>query len=189
MADCATAISICFAVPRGRRSRRPEHFTSVAPGGIVRPWSPARGGPCRTSRPGSAARPRSGASCRRTCWLARGTGPPAHVPAFLPLPGRSSSSSSRTGRHGQVPSASAGALARICPTSASAICRRPDAAASSRTWACGVGAAGGVCGGPHAAIYPDAIALTATELNPRHPRTIEQDPLANSPEPPRQHQP
>ena len=41
----------------------------------------------------------------------------------------------------------------------------------------------------HAAIYPDAIALTATALNPRHPRTIEQDPLANSPEPPRQHQP
>lgn len=33
----------------------------------------------------------------------------------------------------------------------------------------------------HAAIYPDAIALTA--------RTIKQDPLANSPGPPRQHQP
>jgi hypothetical protein len=40
-----------------------------------------------------------------------------------------------------------------------------------------------------AAIYPDAIALTATALNPHHPRTIKQDPLANSPEPPRQHQP
>jgi|SRR5271169_1933138 len=29
MADCATAISICFAVPRGGRSRRPEHLTSA----------------------------------------------------------------------------------------------------------------------------------------------------------------
>jgi hypothetical protein len=33
----------------------------------------------------------------------------------------------------------------------------------------------------HAAIYPDAIALAAAELNPRRPRTIKQDPLANSP--------
>jgi hypothetical protein len=40
----------------------------------------------------------------------------------------------------------------------------------------------------HAAIYPDAIALTAAALNPRHPRTIKQDPLANPPEPPRSHQ-
>jgi hypothetical protein len=41
----------------------------------------------------------------------------------------------------------------------------------------------------HAAIYPDAITLTAAALNPRHPRTIKQDPLANPPEPPRSHQP
>jgi len=41
----------------------------------------------------------------------------------------------------------------------------------------------------HAAIYPDAIALTAAALNPRHPRTIKQDPLANSPEPPRSRRP
>jgi transposase len=39
----------------------------------------------------------------------------------------------------------------------------------------------------HAAVYPDAIALAAAALNPRHPRTIKQDPLANSPAPPRQH--
>lgn len=32
----------------------------------------------------------------------------------------------------------------------------------------------------HAAIYPDAIALTAAVLNPHRPRTIKQDPLANS---------
>jgi hypothetical protein len=41
----------------------------------------------------------------------------------------------------------------------------------------------------HAAIYPDAIALTAAALNPRHPRAIKQDPLANSPGPPRPRQP
>ena len=41
----------------------------------------------------------------------------------------------------------------------------------------------------HAAIYPDAIALTAATLSPRHSRTIKQDPLANSPGPPRPHQP
>ena len=41
----------------------------------------------------------------------------------------------------------------------------------------------------HAAIYPDAIALTAAALNPRHPRTIKQDPLANSPGTPRPRQP
>jgi hypothetical protein len=40
-----------------------------------------------------------------------------------------------------------------------------------------------------AAIYPDAIALTAAALNPRRPRTIKQDPLANSPGIPRPHQP
>ncbi len=37
----------------------------------------------------------------------------------------------------------------------------------------------------YAAIYPDAIALTAAALNSRRPRTIEQDPLANSPGTPR----
>jgi TniQ len=41
----------------------------------------------------------------------------------------------------------------------------------------------------HAAIYPDAIALAAAALNLRRPRTIKQDPLANSPEPSRSHQP
>jgi hypothetical protein len=41
----------------------------------------------------------------------------------------------------------------------------------------------------HAAIYPDAIALTAAALNPCHPRTIKQDPLANSLGTPRPHQP
>ena len=41
----------------------------------------------------------------------------------------------------------------------------------------------------HAAIYPDAIALTAAALNPRRPRTIEQDPLANSPGTSRPRQP
>ena len=41
----------------------------------------------------------------------------------------------------------------------------------------------------HAAIYPDAIALTAAALSPRRPRTIKQDPLANSPGTPRPHQP
>jgi hypothetical protein len=41
----------------------------------------------------------------------------------------------------------------------------------------------------HAAIYPDAITLTTAALNPRHPRTIKQDPLANSGVPPRPHQP
>ena len=41
----------------------------------------------------------------------------------------------------------------------------------------------------HAAIYPDAIALTAAALSPHPPRTIKQDPLANSPGPPRPHQP
>lgn len=40
----------------------------------------------------------------------------------------------------------------------------------------------------HAAIYPDVIALTAAAFN-RHPRTIKQDPLANSPGSPRSHQP
>jgi hypothetical protein len=40
-----------------------------------------------------------------------------------------------------------------------------------------------------AAIYPDAIALAAAALNPRRPCTIKQDPLANSPEPSRSHQP
>jgi TniQ/Helix-turn-helix domain len=41
----------------------------------------------------------------------------------------------------------------------------------------------------HAAIYPDAIALTAAALSPHPPRAIEQDPLANSPGPPRSHRP
>ena len=41
----------------------------------------------------------------------------------------------------------------------------------------------------HAAIYPDAIALTAAALSPHPPRAIKQDPLANSPGPPRPHQP
>jgi hypothetical protein len=41
----------------------------------------------------------------------------------------------------------------------------------------------------HAALYPDTIALAAPALNPRWPRTIKQDPLANSPEPSRSHQP
>jgi hypothetical protein len=41
----------------------------------------------------------------------------------------------------------------------------------------------------HAAIYPDAIALAAAALNLRRPRTIKQDPLANSPEPSRSHRP
>ena len=41
----------------------------------------------------------------------------------------------------------------------------------------------------HAAIYPDAIALTAAALSPHPPHAIKQDPLANSPGPPRPHQP
>ena len=41
----------------------------------------------------------------------------------------------------------------------------------------------------HAAIYPDAIASTAAALNPRRPRTIKQDPLANSPGTPHPRQP
>jgi hypothetical protein len=41
----------------------------------------------------------------------------------------------------------------------------------------------------HAAIYPDAIAFTAAALNPRRPRTIKQDPPANSPGTPRPRQP
>ena len=40
----------------------------------------------------------------------------------------------------------------------------------------------------HAAIHPDAIAITAAALNP-HPRTIKQDPLANSPGTPHPRQP
>jgi hypothetical protein len=50
----------------------------LPPGGIVRSWSPPRGRLCRTSRPGSAARPRSGASRRRRCWLARYRSASAH---------------------------------------------------------------------------------------------------------------
>jgi hypothetical protein len=41
----------------------------------------------------------------------------------------------------------------------------------------------------HAAIYPDAIALTAAALNPRRPRAIKQDPLANNPGSARPRQP
>ena len=41
----------------------------------------------------------------------------------------------------------------------------------------------------HAAIYPDAIALTEAALNPHRSRTIKQDPLANSPGTPRPRQP
>jgi len=41
----------------------------------------------------------------------------------------------------------------------------------------------------HAAIYPDAIALTAAALNPHRSRTTKQDPLANSPGTPRPRQP
>jgi len=41
----------------------------------------------------------------------------------------------------------------------------------------------------HAAIYPDAIALTSAALNPRRPRAIKQDPLANNPGSARPRQP
>ena len=72
-----------------------DQSTYFCPWRIVRPWSPPRGRLCRTWRPGSAARPRSGASCRRRCWLARGTGRPAHVPASLPSSGSRMVSSRR----------------------------------------------------------------------------------------------
>jgi Aldo/keto reductase family len=80
----------CAAPPCERHDRAAEPpqltcrlLTSAAPGGIARPCSPPRGRPCRTSRPGSAAQRRSGASRRRTRWPGRDIAPPACVAAEL----------------------------------------------------------------------------------------------------------